>query len=104
MLLNAFMPPILEAFENFLFWAEQAWDSKMFAFWRQNKYDRMYATKSKQIYSFIDIYLGPEYLFHFKCAMLLNITYVTVFYGLGLPLLFPIALLSYFMFWAVERY
>ena len=25
-------------------------------------------------------------------------------YGLGLPILFPIALLSYFIFWLVERY
>ena len=41
---------------------------------------------------------------HFKFSNILNVTYVTMVYGLGLPLLFPIALLSYFIFWAVERY
>ena len=41
---------------------------------------------------------------HFKFSNILNVTYVTMVYGLGLPLLFPIALLSYFVFWAVERY
>ena len=43
-------------------------------------------------------------MIHFKLANILNVTYVTLVYGLGLPLLFPIALLSYFIFWAVERY
>ena len=36
--------------------------------------------------------------------MLLNITYVTMMYGLGLPILFPIAAFSYFVFWVTERY
>lgn len=31
-------------------------------------------------------------------------TFVTVMYGIGLPILFPICLLSYFIFYAVERY
>lgn len=35
---------------------------------------------------------------------MLNITYVTMMYGLGLPMLFPIAFLSYFVLWATERY
>ena len=61
-------------------------------------------TNSKQIYEFIDLYLGPNYQIHFKCSMVLCITYVTALYGIGLPLLFPIALLSYFIFWATERY
>ena len=64
----------------------------------------MYSTKSKQIYEFMEIYAGPEYIIHFKYSGILNVTFVTMLYGLGLPLLFPIALLSYFIFWATERY
>ena len=52
----------------------------------------------------ISIHTGPEFIMHYKLAGLLNVTYVTMLYGFGLPLLFPIALLSFFIFWAVERY
>ena len=31
-------------------------------------------------------------------------TFVTMMYGLGLPILFPIAFLSYLIFWITERY
>ena len=41
---------------------------------------------------------------HFKFSNILNVTYVTMMYGVGLPALFPIAFLSYFIFWATERY
>ena len=50
------------------------------------------------------MYAGPEYIIHFKYSGILNVTYVTLMYGLGLLLLFPIALLSYIIFWLVERY
>lgn len=52
----------------------------------------------------VNLYAGPDYIIHFKLSGILNVTYVTMFYGLGLPLLFPIALLSYFIFWSVERF
>jgi len=51
----------------------------------------------------VGLYAGPEYIIHFKYANILNVTYVTMTYGLGLPLLFPIAILSYLIFWLVER-
>jgi len=41
---------------------------------------------------------------HYKYSTLLNIIYVTMMYGLGLPMLFPIAILSFFIFWLTERY
>ena len=104
MLLNAFMPPIFEAQTAALTWLFQAWDSGKWGCCKTTKYDRMYSTKSKQIYEFMEIYAGPEYIIHFKYSGILNVTFVTMLYGLGLPLLFPIALLSYFIFWATERY
>ena len=69
-------------------------------------YDRMFATNKKQIYELIELYSGPDYVGckHVKYSQLLNVTYVTMMYGLGLPALFPIALLSYFIFWLTERY
>ena len=64
----------------------------------------MYRTKTTQIYQYLDLYSGAEYIIHFKYSILLNTTYVTMMYGLGLPILFPIAAFSYFVFWVTERY
>jgi hypothetical protein len=41
---------------------------------------------------------------HYKYSTILNIIYVTMMYGLGMPILFPIAVVSFFIFWATERY
>ena len=106
MLLNAFMPPIYEAINAVQTWALQAKDAKMFKCCGVTNYDRMFATNKKQIYELIELYSGPDYVGckHVKYSQLLNVTYVTMMYGLGLPALFPIALLSYFIFWMTERY
>ena len=64
----------------------------------------MYFTKTTQIYKYLDIHLGPEYIMHYKVSSLLNITFITMMYGLGLPILFPIAFLSFFIFYATERF
>ena len=34
----------------------------------------------------------------------MNVTFITMMYGLGLPILFPIAAFSYFVLWLIERY
>ena len=47
---------------------------------------------------------GPEHVAHFKYSGLLNIAFVTMMYGAGIPVLFPIAALSYLILWLVERY
>ena len=35
---------------------------------------------------------------------ILNITFVTLMYGVGVPILFPIAVASYTIIWSLERY
>lgn len=45
--------------------------------------------------TYIDIYSGPEYLIHFKYAHIMNVIFVTMMYGLGVPVLFLVAILSY---------
>ena len=103
MFINAFMPIIFELLVIVTKWFFIAKDSGGWCNFTKKDYS-YYNTKKKQIYEFIDLYAGPEYIMHFKFSNILNVTYVTMVYGLGLPLLFPIALLSYFIFWAVERY
>ena len=105
MLINAFLPIIFELIVIVERWFFISYDSGRWCDCRRNRrYKKNYSTKTKQIYAFIESREGPGYIMHFKFANLLNITYVTIVYGVGLPLLFPIALLSYFIFWAVERY
>ena len=70
----------------------------------RDKQKRLYTTKTTQIYKYLELYSGPDYIIHFKYSGILNVTYVTMMYGLGLPILFPIAALTYFIFWSVERY
>lgn len=52
----------------------------------------------------MDLYSGPEYVVHFKYSSVFVVTFVTMMYGVGMPILFPIACLNYFMLWCGERY
>jgi hypothetical protein len=40
---------------------------------------------------------------HFKYSSMMNVTFVTFMYGLAVPVLFPIALLSYIVLYSVEK-
>jgi len=42
-----------------------------------------------------DLYSGPDYVIHFKYSGILNTMYITMMYGLGMPLLFPIAAFTF---------
>ncbi len=42
-----------------------------------------YSTKKSNMQTYIDIYSGPEYLIHFKYSGILNVTFVTLMYGIG---------------------
>ena len=46
---------------------------------------------------------GGDYLIHFKYSAMLNVTFVTLMYGMGLPILFPIAAFNFFNQWVCER-
>jgi len=52
----------------------------------------------------MDLYTGPDHIVHYKYSGMLNIIYVTMLYGLGLPTLFPIAFVSFFIMWLTERW
>jgi hypothetical protein len=52
----------------------------------------------------VEIYSGPKNPIFFKLANIFKVTFVTMMYGVGLPILYPIAFLSYFIFWVSERH
>jgi len=62
-----------------------------------------YKTKKTSIQSYLDTYTGPVYLMHYKYSTILTVVYVTMMYGLGMPILFPIACLSFVILYFQEK-
>lgn len=62
-----------------------------------------YKTKTTNMQQYVDIYSGPGYLIHFKYSGILNLAFVTMMYGTGIPVLFPIAVFGYALFYTLER-
>lgn len=62
-----------------------------------------YVTKKTSMAQYKLLYSGADYLVHFKYAGVLNIIYITMMYGIGMPLLFPIAAFNFFNQYLCER-
>lgn len=62
-----------------------------------------YKTKTTSMQVYVDLYSGPEYYIHFKYSGILNVAFVTMMYGMGVPMLFPIAAFTYFVLYSLER-
>lgn len=60
-------------------------------------------TKKTLLYDYLELYLGPKYQIHVKYSYILNVTYITFMFGAGMPILFPIALGSFIIKYAMER-
>lgn len=62
-----------------------------------------YKSKKKSIQLYVDVYSGPEYMIHLRFSTIMNLTFVCFMYGTALPLLYPIALWSFFVLYTLER-
>ena len=62
-----------------------------------------YETKKRSINAYIDIYVGPIYAMHYKYSTMLNVAFVTMMFGFGIPLLFPLAVFALWFLYLVER-
>jgi len=60
-------------------------------------------TKSTSIQGYVSTYQGPLYFMHYKYSSILTIAYITMMYGFGMPVLFPIAMLSFLILYLVEK-
>lgn len=98
MFINAIFPIV----EFFMFFG-----LRFFGRWRDRGLSctnrSQYNTKANSIQKYIGIYAGPEFAMHFKYSAILNITFVTFMFGLGLPLLFPYAILGIVVLWFSEK-
>jgi len=62
-----------------------------------------YKTKKSAMGGYKDLYSGAEYVIHFKYSGVLNIVYITMMYGMGMPILFVLAAFNFFNQWVCER-
>ncbi len=55
------------------------------------------------ILGYVDLYVGPIFEIHWKYATILNVVWVSFFFGPIMPVLFPIAFLNLFILYITER-
>lgn len=63
-----------------------------------------YVTKKTSMAAYKKVWSGGEYVMHVKESGILLIVFVTCMYGVGMPLLFPIATLNFAIQYVAERY
>lgn len=54
-----------------------------------------YKTKKTSMAALRLLYSGGDYVIHFKYSSMLNISYITMMYGMGMPVLFPLAFINF---------
>jgi hypothetical protein len=55
------------------------------------------------IQQYVNLYSGTNHLIHYKYASILNTVYVTFMFGLALPILYPIAVFTFFNMFVMEK-
>lgn len=60
-------------------------------------------TKVTSMAQFKTLWSGADYVIHFKFANVLNVVYVSMMYGAGMPILFPIAAFNFLNQYICER-
>lgn len=63
-----------------------------------------YDSSCTTVQQYINKFAGPEYFMHFKYSAMLNITFITMMFGAGMPILFSVAAFSFFSLYIVENY
>jgi len=61
-----------------------------------------YKTKAKSLQAFMKIQKGPQFLVHLKYCSVLNCVFLTMMFGFGLPILFPICAMSLLLKYLLE--
>lgn len=63
----------------------------------------VYKTQMTSMNKFKALYSGADYQIHIKYSDCLNVVFVSCLYGVGMPILFPIAAATLWMQWICER-
>lgn len=72
-----------------------------FAAWRKGYESGTCCTNIQQ---YVNLYAGPKYSMHYKYSAIMNIVFITMMFGVGLPILFPLASVSLMFMYFLEKY
>jgi len=100
MLFNSVFPQVMQVVGDVQLWLARRKDQS----WESDPIKKPYATKLTQVNQYIRQYSGPDYIVHFRYSGLLTTVYVTMMYGVGIPVLFPIAAFTFGLFWIHEKW
>ena len=95
MIINAILPFSALAMGWGIPWIHRKMDMK----WGNDRY----VTKKTSMLSYKKIWGGGEYIMHIKNAGLLLVVFVSCLYGVGMPMLFPVAAVNFGIQWTCER-
>lgn len=62
--------------------------------WLDNK-GNPFKSKKTSMAKYKMLHGGTDYIIHFKYSNVLNIVYITMTYGVGMPILFPVAVFNF---------
>lgn len=100
MLFNSVFPQIMQIVGDLQLWLARRKDQG----WEKDPIKAPYATKLTQVSQYIKLYSGPEYIVHYRYSGLLTTVYVAMMYGVGIPVMFPIAAFTFGLFWIHEKW
>ena len=61
-------------------------------------------SNSSTIQQYVNKHAGPLYYMHYKYSSILNIVFLTMMFGPGMPILFPVAMASLLVIYILENY
>ncbi len=96
MLFNSYFPLVVLAINLFKSAVKRFYDRK----YSLHNYDN---TRKTGIFPYVDLYAGPAFLLAHKYAAMLNVCFVTLMFGFGMPILFPITALTFLIHYCMER-
>ena len=102
MIINIFIDPATQFGMFMMRTVLRMLDSGILGKYEENEDGDIQVTKCLSKQQYIDKYSGPDYQMDVKYAALLNVVYVTMVFGVGIPILFPIALIYFVLTYLIE--
>ena len=59
--------------------------------------------REQSVQDYVELWAGPAYAIHYKYSFIMNTIFITFMFGAGIPILFPIALATFFVLYIMER-
>ena len=93
MMFNVFFQMIFEAFIHIMRMLRARFDSK-----------GPNGSRQHSIHSYMNVHGGLAFERHWRYALMMNVVFITMVFGTGLPLLFPIAAFSILVYYIQQIY